>query len=133
MSGDIRLSMEDAGKTVRVPAGAVVELRLDENPTTGYRWTLPPETCCEMVEDRNEPQAGEDGREETGREETGREETGRDPAGREAAAAAGAASVRVLSFRFKGGAPARLALELRRAWEEGEPPLARFDIELAPQ
>ncbi len=114
MSGDIRLSMEDAGKTVRVPAGAVVELRLDENPTTGYRWTLPPETCCEMVEDRYEPQAG--------REETGRE-----------AAGAGAASVRVLCFRVKGGAPARLALELRRAWEEGEAPLARFEIELAPQ
>lgn len=109
MSGDIRLSMEDAGKTVRVPAGAVVELRLDENPTTGYRWTLPPETCCEMVEDRYEPQAG-------------RSEAG-----------AGAASVRVLSFRVKGGAPARLALELRRPWEEGEAPLARFDIELAPQ
>lgn len=129
MSGDIRLSMEDAGKTVRVPAGAVVELRLDENPTTGYRWTLPPETCCEMVEDRYEPQAG---REEVGRGETGREETGREETGREAAGA-GAASVRVLSFRVKGGAPARLALELRRTWEEGEAPLARFEIELAPQ
>ena len=111
MSGDIRLSMEDAGKTVRVPAGAVVELRLDENPTTGYRWTLPPDTCCEMVEDRYEPLAG----------------------GAGAGPAPGAASVRVLSFRFKGGAPAQLALELRRAWEGTEAPLARFEIELAPQ
>ncbi len=114
MSGDIRLSMEDAGKTVRVPAGAVVELRLQENPTTGYRWTLPPEACCEMVEDRYEPQEG------------GAGDAGAGPA-------PGAASVRVLSFRFKGGAPAQLALELRRAWEGTEAPLARFEIELAPQ
>jgi len=110
MSGDILLSMGDAGGSVRVPAGGVVELRLPENPTTGYRWTRPPVSRTELVEDGNEPLIGADL-----------------PDG------PGAASERVFLFRLKGGAPLHLRLDLTRAWEEGAPPESRFEIELVPQ
>ena len=34
------LREQDAGKTVDVPVGGVAEIRLSENPTTGYRWAI---------------------------------------------------------------------------------------------
>lgn len=37
------------GRTVDLPIGQVAELRLNENPTTGYRWAVesgPGETCA---------------------------------------------------------------------------------------
>lgn len=111
MTGDILLSMGDAGGSVRVPAGGVIELRLPENPTTGYRWTLPPDSCTEMIEDRNAAPVG----------------------GAGVVAGVGAASERVFLFRLKGGAPLHLRLDLTRAWEEGAPPESRFEIELVPQ
>jgi inhibitor of cysteine peptidase len=34
------LREQDAGKIVDVPVGGVAEIRLSENPTTGYRWAI---------------------------------------------------------------------------------------------
>jgi inhibitor of cysteine peptidase len=47
------LREQDAGKTVDVPVGDVIEIRLSENPTTGYRWTIAQsnEKICSIVRD----------------------------------------------------------------------------------
>ena len=37
---DFTLTEEDSGKRAKVPVGARVNIRLQENPTTGYRWSL---------------------------------------------------------------------------------------------
>jgi inhibitor of cysteine peptidase len=36
----IVIDQNHAGQTVDLPIGQVMELRLAENPTTGYRWTF---------------------------------------------------------------------------------------------
>jgi inhibitor of cysteine peptidase len=36
----ITLTKADAGRTVELSQGATAEIELEENPTTGYRWTL---------------------------------------------------------------------------------------------
>jgi predicted secreted protein len=48
------LREQDAGKTVDVPVGDVAEIRLSENPTTGYRWTITQfgEKNCAVVHDQ---------------------------------------------------------------------------------
>jgi predicted secreted protein len=42
------------GQTVDLPVGQVMELRLAENPTTGYRWTFVRDgkPVCVVVADR---------------------------------------------------------------------------------
>lgn len=37
---DFTLTEKDSGKLAKVPVGARVNIRLQENPTTGYRWSL---------------------------------------------------------------------------------------------
>ena len=37
---DFILTEEDNDKSAHVPVGARVNIRLQENPTTGYRWSL---------------------------------------------------------------------------------------------
>ncbi len=37
---DFTLTEEDSGKSAQVAVGARVNIRLQENPTTGYRWSL---------------------------------------------------------------------------------------------
>ncbi len=105
MSGKIlRLTEVDRGRQVPVPAGAVVELALPENPTTGMRWTLPDGAVAEVLEDTYAP-AGH--------------------------AAPGAASLRVLRLHLTGGR-ADIHLERRQAWEPDAPPDAIFDVQLVP-
>jgi inhibitor of cysteine peptidase len=38
----ITLTRADAGRTVEVRVGDTIRIRLEENPTTGYRWSLEP-------------------------------------------------------------------------------------------
>ena len=49
----LTLAESDADKTVDLPAGKTVEIRLPENATTGYRWTIetPDKSVCELVAD----------------------------------------------------------------------------------
>jgi inhibitor of cysteine peptidase len=37
---DFNLTEKDSGKPIKVPVGARVNICLQENPTTGYRWSL---------------------------------------------------------------------------------------------
>ena len=52
-----------AGRTLDLPVGQVMELRLAENPTTGYRWDFVTDGApvCVVVADRFEPPAGPPG------------------------------------------------------------------------
>ena len=46
-----------SGQTVELSTGQVMELRLPENPTTGFRWhvTSPGGPACRIVSDTYEP------------------------------------------------------------------------------
>jgi len=48
-----------AGKTVQVPVGDSIELRLQENPTSGFHWRvhLSATSVCQIKEDRLEAPA----------------------------------------------------------------------------
>jgi len=52
-----------SGQTVDLPVGQVMELRLAENPTTGYRWRFVADgtPTCVIVSDRFEGPAGPPG------------------------------------------------------------------------
>ncbi len=54
---DYTVTNSDRGKTVTLKAGQSLTLRLDENPTTGYRWILPvfDAQLIQLTDDRFEP------------------------------------------------------------------------------
>lgn len=87
---NVALSIEDGGREVSIAKGDVIEIRLPENPTTGFRWDMPPADGVEIVADTYDISSN---------------------------AAVGAASVRV--FRLKAKAAGRVRLELKRhqQWE----------------
>ena len=53
-----------SGQTLDLPIGQVIELRLAENPTTGYRWTFVANgaPACVVLGDRFDPPVGPPGR-----------------------------------------------------------------------
>jgi inhibitor of cysteine peptidase len=53
-----------SGKTLDLPIGEVMEVRLAENPTTGYRWSIVVNgaPACAMLSDRFEHPSGPPGR-----------------------------------------------------------------------
>jgi inhibitor of cysteine peptidase len=51
----MNLDGQDSGRTVKVKRGAMITIRLVENPTTGYRWALEAGSGLEQVDDQNEP------------------------------------------------------------------------------
>ena len=59
----ITIDQAQSGHTVDLPVGQVMELRLAENPTTGYRWAFTDkcEPACVVVGDRFERPAGPPG------------------------------------------------------------------------
>ena len=85
----VLLNERDRDRTVEVPIGVVLDVRLQENPTTGYSWTVEAANGLEQLENSFE--------------------TG--------GAAIGAARVRVL--RFRAAHPGSLELRLKhwRQWE----------------
>ena len=52
----IVVDQNHSGQTIDLPVGQVMELRLAENPTTGYRWTFVSDgaPACVVVSDRFE-------------------------------------------------------------------------------
>ena len=50
-------------QTVRLPIGQVIELRLKENPTTGFRWSIAADgrPSCAVIKDSFEQQQGPPG------------------------------------------------------------------------
>jgi inhibitor of cysteine peptidase len=59
----IVVDQNQSGQTIDLPVGQVMELRLAENPTTGYRWTFATNgaPACLIVSDRFENAGGPPG------------------------------------------------------------------------
>ncbi len=87
----ITLTRADDGRTVEVRAGATIMVRLEENPTTGYRWA--PEL--------------------TGDEVVALEASDYVPPG----PAVGGGGERVFTFKAKKSGNATVRLKLGREWE----------------
>lgn len=111
MSGDtshttqrVVLTSADEGRTVPVPAGAEVILKLPEIPTSGVRWQVPEAKGLVLVSDGYE--AGTPG--------------------------VGAAALRVLHFHYHGGQPVTLRMVRAQAWAPQESLDARFSLRLVP-
>jgi len=60
----ITLDQNNSGQTLDLPVGQVLELRLAENPTTGYRWAFVENGApvCVVVNDHFDAPAGPPGR-----------------------------------------------------------------------
>lgn len=104
MSGDRVFTETDNGSSVRVTPGDVIRVRLAENATTGYRWsvdaTLPP--CVKQTGESHDPASSD---------------------------AAGAGGVAAFAFEVTGQGSGVLAFEQRRSWEAV--PLETFRLDLA--
>jgi len=92
------LNDQDLGRTVEVEAQSVVTVRLDENPSTGYRWSVETTEGLEMVGDSFE-KAGD---------------------------AMGTGGVRVLQFCASEKGPHRLSIRKWRDWEGESSIIERF-------
>lgn len=102
MSGDVILNEQDRGREVPVSAGDVIELRLPENPTTGYRWAFADHAGIEILSDKNDLTQG---------------------------AAPGAAAARIFVLRVLGGST-ELRLRLGQAWDPHASPEAEYCVTL---
>jgi inhibitor of cysteine peptidase len=97
---EVLLGQSHSGGSVVASAGDIIVLRLAENPTTGYRWHIDAAL-------------------------------GLEPRGDEFAAmssAPGGAGERVLRFAAPTRGTTHIDATLRRPWETGAPPQARFAV-----
>jgi inhibitor of cysteine peptidase len=101
----ITLTIGDNGKTIEVKAGDTLVIRLDENPTTGYRWAV--ERGGEGFFDP--PSA----------------EFIRDPD-----AKTGAGGSRIFTFHALKPGKTSLALKYWRAWQGESSVSSRFDVDV---
>jgi inhibitor of cysteine peptidase len=92
------LNDQDRGRTVEVEAQSIVTVRLDENPTTGYRWNVETADRLELVGDSFE-------------------KTGD---------AIGAGGIRVFQFRASETGSHRLGIRKWRDWEGENSIIERF-------
>lgn len=92
------LNNQDQGRTVEVKAQSVVTVRLDENPSTGYRWNIEADEGLELVGESFE-RSGE---------------------------AIGAGGVRVFQFRALEAGSHRLSIRKWRDWEGENSIIERF-------
>jgi inhibitor of cysteine peptidase len=100
----VEVTESDDGAVKRVSPGEGIVIRLPENPTTGYRWSV------EAVD----PEVVEVGESEF---------EANDEAGR-----AGAGGTRYLHLRTRQPGVSRVTLVLRRPWESGGENLRRFQV-----
>ena len=92
------LNDQDKGRTLEVEAQSPVTVRLNENPTTGYRWKVETAEGLETVGDSFE-KVGD---------------------------AIGAAGVRVFQFRASGTGSHKLSIRNWRDWEGESSIIDRF-------
>ncbi|MDZ4783121.1 MAG: protease inhibitor I42 family protein [Planctomycetia bacterium] len=97
------LTESDDGRTLTVDANAELSVKLGENPTTGYRWSVDQLTAVVLVSDRFEP--GD---------------------------AIGAAGHHWFVFRAGAPGSGGVKLKLSRPWQ-GDPPLRAFAVTLIVQ
>ena len=104
---EITLTVDDDGRTIKVPKGSVLIVSLESNPSTGYTW--------EAVDLNTEilQQVGE-------KEWTQNPGTER---------MLGAPGMMRITFKATGKGAARLSLIYHRPWE-GDPPAKRFGVEI---
>ena len=99
----MEVGREAAGSLIRVPVGTVLDVRVSENPTTGYRWAVEggDEAVLPLVADTYKP-----------------------------GSAVGSGGTRVL--RFLARRPGRTSLHLvhRRSWQADVPPPDHFDLDV---
>jgi inhibitor of cysteine peptidase len=98
------LTQADAGKAVELKEGDVISVRLEENPTTGYRWAVD-ELDEQVLELQSSDFVGAQG------------------------GGAGAAGERRLTFRAKRAGTTALRLQYRREWEK-ENPAGRYSVKV---
>ncbi|MCW3474146.1 protease inhibitor I42 family protein [Limobrevibacterium gyesilva] len=95
-----------SGQTVDLPVGQVIELRLQENPTTGFRWHFEKrgEPVCKLADDFLERPEG--------------------------ATVPGQGGTHV--WRIEGVQPGTcdMALAYTRAWDPGSKPAATFSVRI---
>jgi inhibitor of cysteine peptidase len=96
----VTLTLADSGKTVEVPRGGEVLLRLDENPTTGYRWAVD-KLDTDVVTIQNDEYSTSGG-------------------------GAGAGGTRVLTLRATRAGTTSIQLKLWREWEGDSSITQRF-------
>jgi len=94
------LTLADSGARVNARVGELIELQLDENPTTGFRWLLLPTSCATVESDR---MGG----------------TGATP---------GAGGQRLLSLRVLQQGNHQLHLRCERSWEGAATAIGNFEL-----
>lgn len=99
---DMQLTDKDSGRAVEIAAGEELEIILEGNPTTGYRW--------EVSEADPRVLAAGPGRFIPG------------------SAAIGSGGKEVLSFRGSEPGHTDLKLSLQRPFERGKPPAMEFGL-----
>jgi inhibitor of cysteine peptidase len=99
---DVKVSRPDAGKRIRVRVGDVLEVRLPENPTTGYRWDFVAPGNLSVVSDELAAQPG---------------------------GGIGAGGERVVRFRATAPGETRVEAANQRSWARG-PALDTFGVDV---
>lgn len=105
-SGDVAIMKEDDGKTVYVKNGSSLQLRLPENPSTGYTWQFVKSTggeCVEFIGQQNFIPSGEP-------------------------QMAGKPGLKVFSFRIKQTGTMEMELANYRTWEGASSATDRFRV-----
>jgi inhibitor of cysteine peptidase len=100
----LELTQADNSKSVEARPGDLIIIRLPENPTTGFRWTVDnvDPLCVEAQGSSFSP--GRDG-------------------------AVGGGGERTFSFQVKGeGGTGNIGLKLRREWETDASPVERYSV-----
>jgi inhibitor of cysteine peptidase len=92
------------GRTVDLPVGQTVEIRLAETPTAGFRWDLtqPGAPTCALLSDSVAPPQG----------------------------AVGGQGAHSWIFEARRQGECEIALVYHRPWEAGTPPARRFHVRL---
>jgi inhibitor of cysteine peptidase len=99
----IPLDMRSSGRAVTVAPGDRLELRLDENTTTGFRWRVEDDTSGVLVLESDAYSRTREG-------------------------VAGAGGTRELRFAVAKPGQAVLRVTNRRSWEHDQPPRSMFEL-----
>ncbi len=102
-SDPVKLTAKDAGTTVHLKQGGVLEIALEGNPTTGYTWEAAPESG-DLVVLQGEPQFKAD------------------------TSALGSGGIMTLQFKAVKTGTAPLKLIYHRTFEPGVAPLQSFEV-----
>ena len=100
---EVVVGKADRGSSIQVGRGDAIIIRLDENPTTGYRWAI------DHLDEAVLSAAGSD--------------FTLGPGG-----GIGGGGERVFSFRARGPGTGRIELKLWRDWEGDASTVERFDL-----